>query len=291
MQRRDEAPDPTTMNGSPAPRTVWVSGSSGKLGSEVVRQLREAGDHVIEADLVGESPVDLLDPAAVAESMRGAVAVIHCAAIPAPVNIEPADLMRINTLATFNALEQAWLAGIGTAAVASSASIYGPAWSDEWTSPALRFESVPVDEDTPLTFVDPYALSKDVTEGTCRMFARRGMTVTALRFHWIASVEQARERVATEPEAEGAVGLWGYTELGDAARACILSLGPLAAHRGYEALVIVADDTLSEVPTEDLLDRHLPNITRRRTIPGMGSAFDSSRAAEVIGWRPQHSWR
>jgi UDP-glucose 4-epimerase len=268
-----------------------VSGSSGKLGSEVVRQLREAGDRVIEADLAGETPVDLLDPGAVAESMRGVDAIIHLAAIPAPVNIEPADLMRINTLACFNALEQAWLAGVQVAAVASSASIYGPAWSDEWASPPLRFESVPVDEDTPLTFVDPYALSKDVTESTSRMFARRDMTVTALRFHWIASVEQARERVATEPEAEGAVGLWGYTDLSDAARACILSLDPLPAHRGYEALVIVADDTLSEVPTEELLDRHLPTIARRRPIPGTGSAFDSSRAAETIGWRPERSWR
>jgi UDP-glucose 4-epimerase len=291
MQRRDEAPASSTTDAMTPPRTVWVSGSSGKLGTEVVRQLREAGDRVIEADLVGETPVDLLDPVAVAESMRGADAVIHCAAIPAPVNIEPVDLMRINTLSCFNALEQAWLAGIEVAAVASSASIYGPAWSDEWASPPLRFDSVPVDEDTPLTFVDPYALSKDVTESTSRMFARRGMTVTALRFHWIASVEQARERAATEPEAEGAVGLWGYTDLSDAARACILSLEPLPAHRGYEALVIVADDTLSEVPTEELLDRHLPTITRRRPIPGTGTAFDSSRAAETIGWRPERSWR
>lgn len=289
MQRRDEATAGAT--GGTGPRTVWVSGSAGKLGSEVVRQLRAAGDLVIEADLVGEHPVDLLDPAAVAASLQGADAVIHCAAIPAPVGIEPADLVRINVLSTFNALEQAWLAGIDVAAVASSASIYGPAWSDEWASPPLRFASVPVDEGTPLTFVDPYALSKDVTESTCRMFARRGMTVTALRFHWIASIEQARERAATEPEAEGAVGLWGYTELSDAARACILSLEPLPAHRGYEALVIVADDTLSDVPTEELLGRHLPSIDHRRPIAGTGSAFDSSRAGDVIGWRPERTWR
>ncbi len=291
MQRRDDDTANTVSGSGSSARTVWVSGSAGKLGSEVVRQLREAGDRVIEADIVGDSPVDLLDPAAVAASMRGADAIIHLAAIPAPVNIEPADLMRINVLTCFNAFEEAWKAGITTGVVASSGSIYGPAWSDEWTSPPLRFASVPVDEDTPLTFVDPYALSKDVTESTGRMFARRGMTVTALRFHWIASVQQTRERAEAEPEADGASGLWGYTDLGDAARACILALDPLPAHRGYEALVVVADDTYSSVPTEELLDRHLPETTRRRRIPGTASAFDSSRAAETIGWRPRSTWR
>lgn len=283
MRRRDETP--TTLD------TIWVSGSAGKLGREVVTQLRSAGRAVIEADLAGDASVDLLDPAAVAASMAGADAVIHCAAIPSPENIEPAELVRINSLATFNALEQAWLAGIGTAVVASSGSIYGTAWAGDWAPEPVLHSSVPVDEDSPLAYVDPYALTKDVTEATARMFHRRGMTVTALRFHWIATPEEITGRTDEADDGAGVNDLWGYVDLRDAARASILALDPLPAHRGYEALVIAAADTTSRTLTSELLDRHLPGAERRRAFPGTTGLFDSERAATTIGWRPEHSWR
>lgn len=79
----------------------------------------------------GVLPVELGDPAAVAASMAGCEAIIHCAAIPSPERVEPAELVRNNTMTTFNALEEAWKAGIRTAVLASSGSIYGTAWSPE----------------------------------------------------------------------------------------------------------------------------------------------------------------
>jgi nucleoside-diphosphate-sugar epimerase len=288
MRRRDDDPAPA----APAtPRTVWVSGSSGRLGREVCRQLRGGGFRVLEADIAGESAVDLLDPAAVAESMAGADAIIHCAAIPSPQDIDPAELVHINSLTCVNALEQAWLRGIDTAVLASSVSIYGPSWAEKWAPEPLAFGAVPVDEDTPLVYVDPYALTKEVTEAAGRMYHRRGMTVTALRFHGIITVDDAR-RIAEEGADEArANDLWGYVELGDAARACILSLDPSADHRGYEALVIAAADTASSTPTDELLDRYLPDAIRRRPFAGTDGLFDCSRAAATIGWRPEGSWR
>lgn len=286
MHRRDDAPAPSERS----IRTVWVSGSSGRLGREVVRQLRDGGRDVLEADVAGDSPVDLLDPTAVAASMTGADAIIHCAAIPSPEGIDDAELVRINSLATFNALEQAWLAGIPTAALASSGSIYGTAWAGDWAPEPVLYTSVPVDEDTPLAYVDPYAFTKDVTEAAGRMFHRRGMTVTALRFHWIATAEDARAMADGDGDAR-ADDLWGYVELRDAARASILALHPTPAHRGYEALPIAAADTASHTPTAELLDRHLPGAERRRAFPGTTGLFDCSRAAATIAWTPQHGWR
>lgn len=266
---------------------MWVSGSSGKLGTEVCRQLREAGHRVLEADLAGDPAVDLLDPEAVAASMIGADAIVHLAAIPSPENIEPAELMRINSLACFNALEQAWLAGVRTAVLASSGSIYGTAWAGEWAQHPITYSAVPVDEDTPLAYVDPYALTKDVTEAAGRMFHRRGMTVTALRFHWIAAPGEVVAAATGRDDADGVNDLWGYVELGDAARACVLSLDPAPQHRGYEALVIAAADTLSPTPTSELLDRFLPRATRRGSFPGTTGLFDCALAERSIGWRPE----
>jgi nucleoside-diphosphate-sugar epimerase len=287
MHRRDDAPTPSAHD----IRTVWVSGSAGRLGREVVAQLRDGGFGVIEADTAGNSPVDLLDPAAVADSMAGADAIIHCAAIPAPGGIDPAELVHINALTCFNALEQAWLSGIGTAVLASSGSIYGTAWAGEWAPEPVLYTSVPVDDDTPLVYVDPYAFTKDVTEAAGRMFHRRGMTVTALRFHWIATADDARRMAEGDEGDTRANDLWGYVELRDAARASILALDPLPSHRGYEALAIAADDTASNTLTADLLDRYLPEAERRREFPGTTGLFDCSRAAETIGWRPVFGWR
>ena len=219
--------------------------------------------------------------------MRSADAIVHCAAIPSPENVAPAALVENNTLSTFHALEEAWKAGIRVAVLASSGSIYGTAWAPD----LLTEPYVPVDEDSPLQYVDPYALSKDFLERMGQMYARRGMTVTALRFHWIVTTEELRARAESEPDREGARMLWGYVHVEDAARACVLALRPSSDRAPFEALLIAAGDTWARLPTEQLLDQYSPQSQRRATFPGTTGAFDCSRAARVIGWEPQADWR
>ena len=250
-------------------------------------QLSAAGHDVIEADVVGKPAVDLLDAAAVAASVRGADAIVHCAGIPSPEGVEPVDLLRINTVTTFNALEQAWRAGVRTAVLASSGSIHGTAWGP----PDMRPAYVPVDESSPLDYVDPYALSKDVLERTGAMYARRGMTVTALRFHWILTPEEVRDLVAAAPEADGTKNLWGYVDREDAARACLLALTPHRRGTRFHVLQIAAADTVVTRPTTELLDTHLPDVERRASVEGTTGLFDCSRAADVIGWAAEGRWR
>lgn len=268
---------------------VWVSGAAGKLGAEVVRQLLAAGHQVVPVDRRGDD-VDLVDlerPDQVAASMTGCDAVVHCAAIPAPVGVEPADLVRNNTMSTFNALEEAWKTGIRTAVLASSGSIYGTAWSpDPISQPYL-----PVDEESPLQYVDPYALSKDFLETMGRMYARRGMIITALRFHWILTEDEVRDLVRQLSIADEAKNLWGYVDLGDAARACLASLTRDGSDDRYQALVIASDRTRVDEPIEELLAEHFPEVEQRVRLTGQQGAYDCSRAERVIGWRPQSDWR
>lgn len=252
--------------------------------------LEAEGRPYVAADRVPDSAgrsVDLLDARAVAESLGGCDAIIHCAGVPSPENIDPVELVRTNTLTTFNALEEAWRAGIRTAVLASSGSIYGTAWAPE----PLALPYLPVDEGSPPQYVDPYALTKDLLERMGQMYARRGMSVTALRFHWILSAEEARHVAATMPEADQVANLFGYVELEDAARACLLSLEPRPGTGPYEVLVIAAGDTTSDTPTESLLARFSPQAEIRRALPGVSGVFDVSRAKAVIGWEPLRSWR
>ncbi|MFI6676395.1 NAD-dependent epimerase/dehydratase family protein [Kribbella sp. NPDC050470] len=272
---------------------IWVSGARGKLGSEVCRQLSAAGHDVVEADLVspalgavGDS-IDLLDREAVARSLGGVEAIVHCAAIPSPENIAPADLVHINSMTTFNALEEAWKQGIRTAVLASSGSIYGTAWSPE----ELAVPEVPIDEETPPRYVDPYALTKDVLERTGEMYARRAMQVTALRFHWILTPGEVRRYITEAPPEDNRRNLWGYVDLAEAARACVLSLNPRPESDRYAALLIAAEDTGMLQPTNELLAQYLPDTDIRTDLPATASLYDCRRAADVIGWTHRSRWR
>lgn len=218
--------------------------------------------------------------------MEGADAIVHCAAKASPEGIEPARLFELNAISTFNALEEAWKLGIRTAVLASSGSIYGTAWSPE----ELDVPEVPIDEGTELRYVDPYALTKDVLERMGQMYARRGMQVTALRLHWILTPEEVRRSIAEVPAEDNRRNLWGYVDLSEAARACILALSPRPTTR-YAALVLAAEDTGRPEPTEQLLHEHFPNTTIRHPLPGTASPYSSARATEVLGWHHRSTWR
>ena len=185
-------------------------------------------------------------------------------------------------------------AGIRRVAIASSGSAYGTAWSPQPT----RARYVPVDEDHPMINFDPYGLSKEVDERTAAVMARRyAMSVAALRFHWIASRAQQLEAVADlkrEPRdwPDQLRSLWGYVDLRDAATACRLAIETArTTPYGFVPLNVVAADSLATVPITELLAEHAPEMEIRRPLGPTEGAFAIGRAAEVIGWIPEHSWR
>ena len=282
---------------------VLVTGASGKLGRATVRELIEQGYEVHAADRTpprephpqGARAIttNLLDVGEVAGAMAGCDAVVHLGAIPNPYDHADEVVFRNNTGATFAVLQAAALIGVTRAAIASSVSAYGVAWSPV----PLMFRYAPVDEAHPLMNHDAYGLSKEVDERTAEMFCRRnGMSIAGLRFHWIgtrdeqlAHVREIRER----PDLEVQVGnIWGYIDIRDAARACRMAI-EAARERpfGFAPMNIVAADTLADAPTADLLRAHAPEVELRAGIAGTAGGFDTGAAKRVIGWEPVYSWR
>jgi UDP-glucose 4-epimerase len=83
--------------------------------------------------------------------------------------------------------------------------------------------------------------------------------------------------------------LWSYVDIRDAAAATRLALE--ADGLGFEVFNVTAADTLSEIPTEELLREFAPSVEIRQPIPGNASAYSIEKARRVLGYEPAHTWR
>ncbi len=277
------------------PAHVLVTGAAGRLGQVLVAELARSGvtttglvlstsDTVDGADRVVVG--DAGDPAVVADALSGVDAVVHLAAIPSPDLAEPHQVFGANTLATFVVLDQAGRSGIRRAVIASSFSATGLPFSPVPTRPAY----LPVDEALPSRVADPYALGKCVDELTAAMAWRAyGLSSVALRLPFLGDpagrLAERADRFAASP-GSGTADLWSYLDYRDAALACVagLTVAPAGAH----VVGLAAPDTLSPYPTQMLLDRYLPGVPCRFELPDRASPVDTTRARELLGFRPRH---
>ena len=276
---------------------ILVTGASGKLGQAVVDELVAHDYEVVGVDRrpspaprpgVRFAEIELADVGQVADAMCGAHAVIHLGAIPGPRQDADEVVFANNTRATFAVLQAARLMGVRKAVIASSISALGPSFSPEPTTPLYA----PVDEEHPLLGADAYALSKEVDERTAAMFHRRvGMETAALRFTWVAAPVEALDGAAKVRQNPAGCSrtLWSYVDIRDAAVATRLALE--AAGLTFEVFNIAAADTLSDIPTEDLLREFAPSVEVRHPISGHASAYSIEKARRVLGYEPAHSWR
>lgn len=276
--------------------TIAVTGGSGKLGSRVVQELQHQGYRVFSLDHrtspslpCWQIQVDMQDLGQVASALQGADAVIHLAAIPAPVDYPQPHIFKNNVLGTYHVLEAASLLGIRKAVISSSTSCYGFAWAPGRLAPHY----LPVDEKHPHLTEEGYGLSKTVSEQTAEMFSRRnGMQIVSLRFSLIAAPEEYEglSDGIRQPERFQKI-LWSYIDIRDAAAACAAALRADLGGRAI-ALNVTGDDALSETDTAELLREFYPDVTDLRgSLRGSAPLFDNSMAKEMLGWRPRYSWR
>lgn len=274
---------------------VLVTGGSGRVGRYAIADLLAHGHEVINADRRRPSELkpgerfvetDLSDIGEIAGVLRECEAIVHLGAIPAPYSHAEEVVFSNNTIATFAVFQAAALLGVNRVAFASSVSGYGMAWAKTPFSPIYA----PMDEDHPFLPREAYGLSKEVDECTARMFHRQtGMTVAALRFHWVALPE---ELAAIGPEGQGTLEqgsriFWGYVDARDAGSACRLAIE--ATGYGCETFNIVAPDTLLHQPTEPLIRQYHPETEIRGSLSGNQGGYVIEKAASILGWKPEYT--
>ncbi|CAM3272212.1 NAD(P)-dependent oxidoreductase [Paenibacillus lupini] len=273
-------------------KTIVVTGGSGKLGTALIKELLQEGYTVTSLDTQRSNElkcrqikVDLNDFGQVVSALHGADAVIHLAAIPAPLGHTYPYIFANNVVSSYHILEAASLLGIRKVVVGSSESSYGFAWAPTPFSP----DYLPVDEEHPQQPQECYGLSKVVNELTASMFDRRnGMQIISLRFSMITKPEDYKHLSIRKPEAFKNI-FWSYIDIRDAVSACIASLK--VEDRGAICLNITSSDTLSDLSTELLIKQFYPDVKDLRdAFPERTALVSNMEAQRVLDWKPQHSW-
>ena len=275
---------------------IALTGSTGKLGSVVLRELRDAGHDVVGLDIVGAREpafvqVDLTDYGQVVDALGGVDrterfdAVVHLGAIPAPGIRTDVATFHNNMTSTFNVFWAAVRLGIRRIVYASSETVLG-----------LPFDVpppyIPVDEEYAARPESVYSIVKVLEEQLATELVRwhPDLSITALRFSNVMVPEDYAEFSSFDADPlQRKWNLWGYIDARDGAQAIERALE--VAPAGFDRFIIAAADTVMSRSNDELVAEVFPGVPRRGEFGDHDTLLSIDKARRLLGFDPQHSWR
>lgn len=303
--------------------SVLITGAAGYIGRHTVRQLLAAGyqivslghrkDGICHAENDGHFVEgDVSDGSLVRATLRNfkVTAVVHLAA---SVNVaeslmQPDVYFSNNTLGTLRLLEAMRTEGVSQIVFASTSSVYGTS------------TEAPAREDDPPEPLSPYGESKLQAEHMLRWYEQAfGLRWIALRYFNVAGAEPGlgedlstsirivprAVRAAIDPShplyvfgntfpTKDGSTVRDFIHVSDVARANLMSLRLLGSRAVGEVVNIGTSQGRSIFDLISAVGQEVGQPVRyeqRPAIPGdpAFSISDISKAARLLGWKPEHS--
>jgi uronate dehydrogenase len=189
----------TKANDPRKPGLILVTGSSGRIGKAVVKELQARGhsvrgfDRVKTPGLADTVVGTLTNEGDIAQAMRGVHTLIHLAATPDDADFL-AEIVPNNIIGVYHIFEEARKAGVKRMIVASSGQVV---WYQRMTGP------LPVGVDVQPTPRYWYAAAKMFLEAAGRAFAEKfGTQVIAVRLGWCPRTPEQVEEIRAEEWAQ-----------------------------------------------------------------------------------------
>lgn len=289
---------------------ILFTGGSGKAGKHAIAYLLAQGHRVLNLDLhaldmngVDNRIADITDAGQVYDTMLSYAgfdelnpgtgvpkfdAVVHFAAVPRILLKTDNECYRVNTIGTYNVIDAALKFGIRKVIFASSETAYGVCFSDGTRKPNY----LPVDEEHPTEPEDSYGMSKVVNEITARSFQRRsGADIYGLRINNVVEPHEYERDFPiyfNNPDIRRR-NFFAYIDardLGHMVDCCLQTNG-----LGYEVFNVSNDDHSVTTPGVDLIKTFYEGVPLRRKIKDIETFYSNTKAKELLGFTPKHSWR
>jgi nucleoside-diphosphate-sugar epimerase len=273
---------------------IVVTGARGLLGKPTAQYCQQMGADVLAVDMVGRPgpnefghfiTAELTDLGQVYDVIHGADVVIHLAAIAAQRVFPAAHTFMNNVGMTWNVLEASARLGIKRVVIASSVQV------NHTVTPRtpIKYEYFPVDEEHPVSPQEDYSMGKLVGEVLADGFAHHwGLTVVSIRFPMITRPEIFAQLPVQHNEWPNAA-LHTYVHVEDAARACYLAATAPLPPNSHNVLLVAADDSCVDMPTREYAHLYYPEAELRPSLTGYVSLLNSTKAKQLIGWKPEYS--
>lgn len=289
---------------------VLITGGSGRIGTRIIDRLLHSGMEIrvldikkVECEGVEFVQGEITSLVDMEKATKNVDTVVHLAGIPVE-NGDAEGIFNINAGGTFNVLEACARNGVKRFILASSVCVYGV------LNPSYPFipQSLPIDENYTAAPGGNYDTAKVIDEVLCQVYSRRfGIECIAFRIASVVTPESPfwKSAVANigNPEHELMKGvpakdfMFQYVHVEDAAQAFVLaieweSIEPI----GFEVFNIGAEDVFSSIPSMELIGKYYPTISALSRPAEFANnkyktLYDINKAREILGYKPQHTWR